>query len=424
MRSDSSSGPPSLDPCRVAHLGSRQPMPQGGHPCPALSKPDPGRRRVRGPAHSADEPPEPFKGMQYRLVGPWRGGRALAAVGTTGDANTYYAGYTGGGVWKTTNGGGSWKSLFDKEAVSSIGAIAVAASDPSVVYVGTGEACIRGNLSHGDGVYKSTDAGKTWTNVGLKDTRHIGALLVHPKDPDLVYVAALGHVYGAERGARRLPLEGRREDLGEGPLPDEKTGAVDLAMDPREPEHPVRGAAGEANRKPWSLTSGGPGSGLYRSADGGAPGRSRGEGLARRRRSGKIGVSVSGGDSRARLRDGGGRGREGGLYRSNDGGGEWKHVTDEHRLRQRAWYYTHVACRPAGAGHALRAQRGPLPLARRRQDLDADRDAPTATPRHVDRPRRPEADGRGQRRRGHDQRGRGRDVEPAGQPARPPSSTT
>ncbi|HVD75971.1 MAG TPA: glycosyl hydrolase, partial [Vicinamibacteria bacterium] len=154
---------------------------------------------------AADKAPEPFGGMKYRLVGPWRGGRAMATVGTTGDAHTYYAGYTGGGVWKTTNGGATWTSLFDKEAVSSIGAIDVSDSDPNVVYVGTGEACIRGNLSHGDGVYKSTDEGKTWTNVGLKDTRQIGALLVHPKIPDLVYVAALGHAYGpnAERGVFR-----------------------------------------------------------------------------------------------------------------------------------------------------------------------------------------------------------------------------
>jgi photosystem II stability/assembly factor-like uncharacterized protein len=294
---------------------------------------------------AAEKPPEPFKGMQYRLVGPWRGGRSLAAVGTTGDPNTYYAGYTGGGVWKTTNGGGSWKSLFDDEAVSSIGAIAVSTTDPSVVYVGTGEACIRGNLSHGDGVYKSTDAGKTWTNVGLRDTRHIGALVVHPKDPDVVYVAALGHVYGpnAERGVFRSRDGGKTWEKVL--FKDEKTGAVDLAMDPRNPSI-LFAAMWEANRTPWSLTSGGPGSGLYRSADGGSSWKKvEGKGWPDVVL-GKIGVSVSGGDSQRVYAMVEAADEKGGLYRSDDGGDSWKHVTDDHRLRHRPWYYTHVTADP------------------------------------------------------------------------------
>src|SRR5262245_36483747 len=222
------------------------------------------------PALGAETYPDTlFKGMKYRLIGPWRGGRSLTAVGVPSEPHTYYFGAVGGGVWKTTNGGMSWTPVFDKEAVSSIGSVAVSDSDPSVVYVGTGEACIRGNLSHGDGVYKSTDAGKTWTNVGLKDTRQIGAVVVHPKDPDLVYVAALGHVYGpnTERGVFRSKDGGKSWEKVL--FKDDRTGAIDIEMDPRNPSI-LFAALWEANRTPWSLTSGGPGSGLYRSADGGS----------------------------------------------------------------------------------------------------------------------------------------------------------
>ncbi len=293
---------------------------------------------------AADKPPEPFGGMKYRLIGPWRGGRAMAATGTS-DSNTYYAGYTGGGVWKTTNSGGSWTSLFDKEAVSSIGAIAVAGSDPNVVYVGTGEACIRGNLSHGDGVYKSTDAGKTWTNVGLKDTRQIGALLIHPKDPNLVYVAALGHAYGpnAERGVFRSRDGGKSWEKVL--FKDEKTGAIDLVMDPRNPSI-LFAALWEASRTPWSLTSGGPGSGLYRSTDAGTTWQKvEGKGWPETVL-GKIGVSVSGAEGRRVYAMIEAADEKGGLYRSDDGGESWKQTTDDHRLRHRPWYYTHVAADP------------------------------------------------------------------------------
>jgi photosystem II stability/assembly factor-like uncharacterized protein len=149
--------------------------------------------------------PKTYGGMKWRLIGPFRGGRVLAVTGVPTRPGTYHFGATGGGVWKTTDGGITWDPLFEKQPVSSIGAIAVADSDPNVIYVGTGEACIRGNISFGDGVYKSTDAGKTWTNVGLKDTRHIGAIIIHPANPDIVFVAALGHAYGpnTERGVFR-----------------------------------------------------------------------------------------------------------------------------------------------------------------------------------------------------------------------------
>src|SRR5438067_7268329 len=146
-----------------------------------------------------------FKGMKYRVIGPFRGGRSLTAAGIPGDPTTYYFGATGGGVWKSTDGAMTWTSVFDKEGTSAIGSLAVSPSDPNIVYVGTGEGCIRGNASHGDGIYKTVDGGKTWKNIGLRDSRAIGKLIVDPKNPDRVLVAALGHPYGpnTERGIFR-----------------------------------------------------------------------------------------------------------------------------------------------------------------------------------------------------------------------------
>jgi photosystem II stability/assembly factor-like uncharacterized protein len=156
---------------------------------------------------AADQQVDPttYGGLKWRLVGPFRGGRAITVAGVLSQPNTYYFGAVAGGVWKTMDGGNTWDPLFEKQSVSSIGAIAISDSDPNVIYAGTGEACIRGNISNGDGVYKSTDAGKTWTNVGLKDTRHIGDVIIHPTDSNTVFVAALGHAYGpnAERGVYR-----------------------------------------------------------------------------------------------------------------------------------------------------------------------------------------------------------------------------
>src|SRR5260370_9003644 len=140
--------------------------------------------------------PKTYGGMKWRLIGPFRGGRVLAVSGVSSQPNTYYFGAVAGGVWKTTDGGVSWDPLFDKQTTSSIGSIAVSDSDPNVIYVGTGEACIRGNISFGDGVYRSNDGGKTWNNVGLKDTRHIGKGIVHPSNPDSAFVPPLGHAYG------------------------------------------------------------------------------------------------------------------------------------------------------------------------------------------------------------------------------------
>src|SRR6202030_3032504 len=191
----------------------------------------------------------------------------LAVTGVPGDPYTFYFGSVAGGVWRTTDGGANWRALFDKEAVSSIGAVAVADSNHNVIYVGTGEACIRGNISYGNGVYKSTDGGRSWTNVGLRETQHIGSVIIHPRNPDIVLVAALGHAYGpnAERGVFRTTDGGKTWDkvLHR----DEKTGAIDVVFDPNNP-NVLFAAVYEVQRTPWSLSSGGPGSVRVRSVGG------------------------------------------------------------------------------------------------------------------------------------------------------------
>jgi len=286
-----------------------------------------------------------LEGMKYRLIGPFRGGRALTAVGVIGQPNTYYFGAVSGGIWKTTNGGLSWTPVFDDKPVSSIGSIAVAESDPNVVYAGTGEACIRGNISYGDGVYKSTDAGKTWTNVGLGDTRHIGRVLVDPRNADVVYVAALGHAYGPnkDRGVYRSIDGGKNWEKVL--YVSDKAGAIDLAMDRANPRI-LFASFWEAYRTPWSLTSGGPGSALYKSTDGGTTWKKiEGHGWPSAVL-GRIGVSISPADPNRVYAIVEALEELGGVYRSDDGGEHWTHTTDDHRLRSRAWYYTHITADP------------------------------------------------------------------------------
>jgi photosystem II stability/assembly factor-like uncharacterized protein len=290
-----------------------------------------------------EERDKPFQGMKWRLIGPFRGGRALAVTGVSSEPHTYYFGAVSGGVWKTTNDGVSWQPLFDKQQVSSIGAIAVAPSDPNVIYAGTGEACIRGDISYGDGVYKSTDAGKTWTNVGLKDTRHIGRIAVHPTNPEIVFVAALGHAYGnnSERGLFRSTDGGKswQKVL----YKDERTGAIDVVFAPSNP-HILFASLWEANRSPWGMTSGGAGSGLYKSTDDGATWKRLEENGLPKGILGRIGVTVSGPDANrvyAQI-----EAEQGGLYVSNDGGEHWSLVNGDHRFTQRAWYFTHIFADP------------------------------------------------------------------------------
>jgi len=290
------------------------------------------------------EAPKPFAGLKWRSIGPSRGSRVDAVAGVVQQPDTFYFGSVAGGVWKTTDAGASWEPMFDKEPIASIGAIAVAPSDPNVIYVGAGEAALRENISFGDGVYKSTDAGKTWKHLGLADTRHIGRIIVDPQNPELVLVAAVGHAYGpnAERGVFRS------EDGGttwqKALYKDDHTGAVDLSFDPSNPRI-VYAGMWQVSRTPWHLESGGPGTGLYKSTDEGLTwkrleGHGLPEGLW-----GKVGVSAAAGDRVYALIDA----KEGGLYRSDDGGDNWDRVSTDARLIERPWYFLGVFADPGNA---------------------------------------------------------------------------
>jgi photosystem II stability/assembly factor-like uncharacterized protein len=286
-------------------------------------------------------PPE-LKTLKYRSIGPAAGGRVSRAVGVPGDPRTYYAATAAGGVWKSTDGGILWKPIFDDQPVSSIGCIAVAPSDPNVIYVGSGEANIRGNVQPGNGIYKSTDAGKHWKHV-WKQEGQIGTLVVHPKNADVAYAAVLGHAFGPnkERGVYRTTDGGKnwKKVL----FKDNKTGASDVCLDPTNPTIVFAGLW-QARRRPWELTSGGPGSGLYVSRDGGdnwkqLTGNGLPEGIW-----GKVGVAVAPSDPDkvyALI-----EAKKGGLFRSDDGGAKWKRVNGGHYLRQRAWYYSTLTIDP------------------------------------------------------------------------------
>jgi len=284
-----------------------------------------------------------FKALHWRGIGPYRGGRALAVTGVSGEPGLYYFGAVAGGVWKTIDSGATWTPIFDSMPISSIGAIAVAPSNHNVIYVGSGEGALRGNITYGDGVYKSTDGGKTWTNIGLKDSRQIGALIVDPTNPDIVLVAAIGHAFGAntERGVFRTTDGGKT--WNKVLYKDENTGAIDVTFDPHDPKT-VYAALWQVRRQPWNFSSGGPGSGLYRSSDEGATwtevkGNGLPDGIL-----GRIDVAVSGADSKrvyAMV-----EAKEGGLYRSDDGGQNWKLITQDGRVRQRAWYFSKIYADP------------------------------------------------------------------------------
>ena len=286
--------------------------------------------------------------MQYRLVGPFRGGRVVAVSGVVGQNDTYYFGAVAGGVWKTTDSGLTWKPIFDKmkDASPSIGAIAVSESDPNVIYVGTGEACIRGNIVGGNGVFKSIDAGATWKFVGLADTHAIGRLIVDPKNPDVAFVAALGHPFrdSEERGIFRTRDGGKRWEKVL--YKDAKSGGIDITFDPSN-ANILYAALWQAKRTPWSMDSGGPGSGLYKSIDGGTTWKQlTGHGLPEGT-IGRIGVTVSGANPNrvwAVV-----EADKGGIFRSDDGGQTWRLMTDDHNYRQRAWYYSHIFADPKAA---------------------------------------------------------------------------
>lgn len=287
-----------------------------------------------------------FDGMRFRNIGPFRGGRVTAVAGVRGQRNVHFQGATGGGVWKTTDAGASWEAVSDGFfRTGSVGAVAVAESDPNVVWAGMGEAPIRGNVSHGDGVWRSTDAGRTWKHLGLEATRQIAALRVHPKDPDTAWVAAQGKLWGPseERGVYRTRDGGKTWTRVL--FVDTATGACDLALDPTNPRILYAGMW-HVVRRPWELVSGGPGSGLYRSEDGGDTWTRLTKGLPEGTW-GKVGVSASGakpGRVFAMV-----EAEKGGLFRSEDWGETWTKVNEENDLRQRAWYYTGVWADPKNA---------------------------------------------------------------------------
>jgi photosystem II stability/assembly factor-like uncharacterized protein len=297
------------------------------------------------PAIMQTQDTSPFQKLEWRCIGPFRGGRVVAVAGDPRDPAVFYFGSTGGGVWKTTDAGQYWVNVSDgffKRA--SVGGIAVAPADPNVIYVGMGEGTIRGNVSHGDGVYRSTDAGRSWQHLGLAATRNISKLRVHPADPNLVFVAALGHAHGPnpERGVFRSDDGGASWEHVL--FRSEEAGASDLCIDPTNPRI-VYAGLWQVRRGPYELVSGGPGSGLFRSDDGGRtwaelsdkPGMPKGL-------KGKVTVAASGarpGRVWAMV-----EAEQGGVFRSDDWGETWERLCDDRNLRQRAWYYSHIYADP------------------------------------------------------------------------------
>ena len=286
--------------------------------------------------------------LEWRTIGPFRGGRVPAVVGHPTEQATFFFGACGGGVWKTTDAGVYWENISDGYfTTSSIGAIAIADSDPNVIYVGTGETSIRGDVIHGDGVYKSTDGGQTWAHVGLRDSQAISTVRIHPQNADIVYVAVLGHVWGSndERGVYRTTDGGKtwEQVLFRSP----GAGAIDLTIDPGNPRHLVA-ALWDAQRYPYQLRSGGPDSSIYQSFDGGDTWTdiTRNAGLPTGTL-GKIGVAISPASPNriwALI-----EAEDGALFRSDDRGATWQRVSDNGDLRRRAWYYTHIFADPSDA---------------------------------------------------------------------------
>jgi len=281
-----------------------------------------------------------YKNMKYRLVGPFRGGRSCTVTGVPGKPNLFYFGSTGGGVWRTKDGGQTWENISDGFFGGSIGAVAVSDYDNNVIYAGGGEKTVRGNVSYGYGMWKTMDAGKTWEQIGLKNSRHIGRIRIHPKNPDLVYAAVMGDLYKSsdERGVYRSKDGGKNWEKIL--FANADAGAVDLVMDPNNPRV-LFASTWRIRRTPYSLESGGEGSDIWKSTDGGDNWTkiSENDGLPKGTR-GIIGIAVSPANSNrvwALIEH-----EEGGVYRSDDGGEKWVKLNDSRALRQRAWYYTRI----------------------------------------------------------------------------------
>lgn len=298
-----------------------------------------------------------FNGMRWREIGPYRGGRSVAVAGSAARPNEYWMGTTGGGVFKTMDGGLTWAPMSDAYFGGTIGAVQVAASNPDIVWVGGGETDIRGNAAPGDGVWKTTDAGKTWKRIPFFDPRnHVNRIRIHPTNPQIVWVALMGHAFGPneQRGVFKTTDGGEtwRKVL----YRDARTGISDLAVDPNDP-NVLYAAFWHAYRTPWSLNSGGPGGGIFKSTDGGETWRElTGNAGLPPQPWGKIGLAVSGAKSSrvwALI-----EADSGGVYRSDDGGGTWTHLNADRSLRQRAWYYTRIYADPKDSNvvYALNVQ--------------------------------------------------------------------
>jgi len=302
-------------------------------------------RLFAGPEAPKQFDPKLFQELRWRLIGPSRGGRTSGVTGVRGQPEVFYFGSVGGGVWKTNDAGRTWNPIFDSQPVASIGAIAVAPSDSNVIYVGSGEADMRSSISCGNGMYKSTDAGKTWAHIGLEDSRQIGRIIVDPRDTNKVFVAALGHAYGPnqQRGVFRSKDGGKswQKIL----FHDENTGAIDLAFDPGNPKL-LYASLWQTRRPPWSIyaPSYGPGSGLYRSNDGGDHWEQvSGQGLPSEGL-GRIGIAFAPSNPKRiyLIVDA----KEGGLYRSDNSGQSWQRVSNDRRIWGRGWYFGEVSVDP------------------------------------------------------------------------------
>ena len=288
--------------------------------------------------------PAMFSGMQWRMIGPFRAGRVNGVTGVPGQPNVFYFGSVGGGVWKSENSGRTWTPVFDEQNTASIGAIAVAPSSPNTVYVGTGEADMRSQNSFGDGMYKSSDGGKTWMHIGLENTRQIGRIDVDPKNPDIVFVAALGHVYGPnpDRGIYRSADGGRtwQKVL----FKNENVGAIDVRVDPTNSKI-VYGVLWNTRRPPWSIypPSYGPGGGIYKSVDGGLTWKESDAGIPVEGQ-GRIGITISPTNPKRlyAIVDA----KAGGMYRSDDAGATWKLMSDQKRIWGRGWYFCKTVVDP------------------------------------------------------------------------------
>src|ERR1051326_8696099 len=284
--------------------------------------------------------PNFYSGLHWRMIGPFRGGRVNAVSGVVGQPDTFYFGSVGGGVWKSMNAGRTWMPIFDATNVASIGAIGVAPSDPNIVYVGTGEPDMRDSIAYGNGIYKSTDAGKTWKHLGLENTKQIGRIIVDPKNPNTVFVAALGNAYASnpDRGVYRSRDGGvtwekvlfKNDDVG----------AIDLAFDPVDPQI-VYATLWNVRRPPWFIyaPANGLGGGIYKSMDGGSTWKEISEGIPLEGR-GHIGISVAP-TNRNRIYavvDA----KDGGVLSSNDAGATWTRLSREKRLWDRGWYFEKI----------------------------------------------------------------------------------